>query len=1095
MSAVERRPVDTRGRTRVLVTADAATRLAAAAEWLAAVRPDAEVLVVAPGWEACDDLVRGSLGPAGARFGVVRTTLGRLAARLAAPHLAARGCVPVSELGLLAVAARAVHRLDADGAFTYFAPVADRPGFPPALARTLEELAMGGVDAESLRRLPLGGADLARLAEAVADELSRDGLADRASLFRAAVAAAASDPPPRPVGLPVLLLDVPLASEAEEALVAALARSSEAVFASAAAGDATTIARLERALVCGAQRTRASTRGSLAALQCHLFETAAPPEAPLDDGVMLTAWPGEARECVEIGRAIQQEAAKGVPFDRMAVLLHAPVDYVAHLEEAFTRAAIPYFFSRATRRPHPGGRALLALLSCAAEGLSARRFAEYLSLAQVPDPARPVDPDATWTPPESDLVVQPVPAAPPHVDELVADPDAAPVVSGALRTPARWEHLLVEAAVIGGRDRWARRLKGLAEDLARRRAVVADEQEAQARRLDDDLRALGHLCAFALPLIDRLAAFPRRASWGEWLEHLQALATASLREARPVLAALAELEPMTPVGPVELDEVQLVLGPRLRDVTEPPPRRRYGRVFVGTTRAARGMAFDVVFVPGLAENVFPGKILEDPLLLDEQRRLLGAHTLVTEAERVESERLALRLAVGAARRRVWLSYPRVDVEKARRRVPSFYALEVLKASEGRLPGLDALTRGAEQAAGARLGWPAPGDPRDAIDEAEYDLALLAPLLHADPETTAGTASYLLQANPHLARALRARGRRWLRRWTCADGLVDPDALARAALARHQMTVRSYSPTALQNFAACPYRFFLQAVHRLAPREDPVAIEVLDPLTRGALFHDVQFGVLGRLRDAGQLPLRPDTIADAFAALDAVLDAEAARAREALAPAIPRVWDDEIDGLRADLREWLRRVAADDAGWVPERFELAFGLKPDEREHSDPASVTDPVPVGGPLVLRGSIDLVEARADGSLRVTDHKTGKAWAKEGVVVGGGTVLQPLLYALAAERVLGKPVTAGRLYYCTATGEYAERVVALDRAGREAVSKVVEVIDAALRQGLLPAMPQAGACTYCDYRRVCGPYEETRTLRKPEQRLEALRALRSMP
>src|SRR5262249_25170699 len=82
-------------------------------------------------------------------------------------------------------------------------------------------------------------------------------------------------------------------------------------------------------------------------------------------------------------------------------------------------------------------------------------------------------------------------------------------------------------------------------------------------------------------------------------------------------------------------------------------------------------------------------------------------------------------APGPARGRVGLSVPGVEVEKARRWVPSFYALEVLKAAEGRLPGLDALTRGAELAAGARLGWPAPAEPRDAIDEAEYDLALLA----------------------------------------------------------------------------------------------------------------------------------------------------------------------------------------------------------------------------------------------------------------------------------------------------------------------------------------------------------------------------------
>src|SRR4029453_16575959 len=106
-------------------------------------------------------------------------------------------------------------------------------------------------------------------------------------------------------------------------------------------------------------------------------------------------------------------------------------------------------------------------------------------------------------------------------------------------------------------------------------------------------------------------------------------------------------------------------------------------------------------------------------------------------------------------------------------------------------------------------------------------------------------------------------------------------------------------------------------------------------------------------------------------LDEVLAAEAACAAETLAPAIPRVWADEIDTLRVDLREWLRRQA-DDGRWVPERFELAFGLPASERERRDPASVTDPVTVAGILMLRGSVDLVERSADGSLRVTQPHT---------------------------------------------------------------------------------------------------------------------------
>src|SRR5262249_58513903 len=131
---------------------------------------------------------------------------------------------------------------------------------------------------------------------------------------------------------------------------------------------------------------------------------------------------------------------------------------------------------------------------------------------------------------------------------------------------------------------------------------------------------------------------------------------------------------------------------------------------------------------------------------------------------------------------------------------------------------------------------------------------------ADPATTDGSARYLLDANVHLGRALRARGRRWLRRWTPADGLVDPDALAREALTGHQLAARPFSPTALQHFAACPYRFFLQAVMPLQPREEPEAVDVLDPLMRGARFHEVQFSGPSRLRTRGLLPVRPPNFA-------------------------------------------------------------------------------------------------------------------------------------------------------------------------------------------------------------------------------------------
>ena len=1068
---------------RLIVAPRAADRRAAAAAWLRDRPCDAEVLVVAASWEAADEIVRDLVRATGVHFGVVRATLGRLAGLLAAPALAARAAVPASGLSLDAVAARAVHQLTAAGALQYFAPVAGRPGFPPAVARTLAELRCNGIDAAALARLPTVGPDLAA---------------------------------PSPVGLPVLLLDVPVASAIEAELVAALARRAPSVLATVPTGDQRTLARLAAAL--GVAPTPPPSAGeprALERLQTHLFESSAPPPCALDASVSLHSWPGEARECVEIARRIQAEAACGVPFDRMAIFLHAPRDYTAHLEEALRRADVPAFFARGTTRPDPAGRALLALLACAAEGLSARRFAEYLSLAQVPDRdvqrARAADPTPLFVPAEDELL-------PPAVAEQVADaaraaeraaasedplpldPHAEPVVAGSVAAPWRWEQLLVDAAVIGGKERWAQRLDGLLREVTLRRDALGAEDDARAAQLDGVLAQLDHLRTYALPLIARLEGLAaRRATWGEWLDGLRELAGQALRDPTQVLATLAELQPMAPVGPVALDEVQLVLGPRLRTLTVRPPRRRYGAVFVAPAEAARGLAFDVVFVPGLAERLFPRKIVEDPILLDATRVALDpagdGGLLTTQADRVAAERLALRLGVGAACERVVVSYPRIDMEQGRPRVPSFYALETLRAAEGRLPGFEEIALRARESGEARLGWPAPEDPEQAIDDAEYDLALLGPLLEADPKTTIGTARYLLGANVHLARALRARAHRWWKRWTPADGFVDPDDLGRQALAAHQLGARSYSPTALQHFAACPYRFFLQAVHRLKPREEPIAIEVLDPLTRGSLFHEVQFGLLSQLKADGLLPVRPENLTRARDRVDAILDVVAARYRDQLAPAIPRVWDDGINGIRADLREWLRRAAEEEGGWIPDRFELAFGLAARERGEADPASVPDPIGVAGALKLRGSIDLVERHPRGALRVTDHKTGKARAAAGVVIGGGEILQPVLYALACEQLLPEPVEAGRLYYCTAAGGYEERTVPLDDRSRAAAGEVAAIVERGLADGFLPAAPVARACTWCDYRPVCGPYEEIRLKRKPRERLAELQRLREMP
>ena len=80
------------------------------------------------------------------------------------------------------------------------------------------------------------------------------------------------------------------------------------------------------------------------------------------------------------------------------------------------------------------------------------------------------------------------------------------VIDGALRAPARWERLLVDSAVIGGKDRWARRLEGLANELRLRIEEAAPEDEARVESIRRQARDLEALREYALPLIERLAA-------------------------------------------------------------------------------------------------------------------------------------------------------------------------------------------------------------------------------------------------------------------------------------------------------------------------------------------------------------------------------------------------------------------------------------------------------------------------------------------------------------------------------------------------------------------------------------------------------------
>src|SRR5262249_55672372 len=153
---------------------------------------------------------------------------------------------------------------------------------------------------------------------------------------------------------------------------------------------------------------------------------------------------------------------------------------------------------------------------------------EYVSLGQVPQPdykGEPPKRETHWVPVQGELFPR-MPDGPASTERVTDDKNT----ERELRTPQHWERLLVDAAVIGGRDRWTRRLDGLEREFEKQIEELQTEDEPRLARIERQRERLGQLRAFALPLIDFLNGLPKSALWGDWLDRLAELATMSLRE-------------------------------------------------------------------------------------------------------------------------------------------------------------------------------------------------------------------------------------------------------------------------------------------------------------------------------------------------------------------------------------------------------------------------------------------------------------------------------------------------------------------------------------------------------------------------------------
>ena len=563
------------------------------------------------------------------------------------------------------------------------------------------------------------------------------------------------------------------------------------------------------------------------------------------------------------------------------------------------------------------------------------------------------------------------------------------------------------------------RVDDLERDLRVRGVRTADEAQTAWDALDvfplDVItrvrraarESVERLCAQLAAEAGRLFAAPQRDP-GAGRGAARTLSADEARDAaalRVLLAALGELERLARDAP-PLAPAARELAALLESVpVSIPGAAAPGHVVVTTPLAIRARRVDTLFLCRMQEDVFPDRGRPEPFLGDDERRAINAASglrLAPHDDPLAAERQLFYSAVSRPMARLVLSWHTGD-DDGEPRVRSPFVDAVLACLE---PQPEPQTR----LLGA-IGWDSGAD----LSPRQRDVAAGAGAGSRVPVAVA--------VAPGLGR------------------LTDPDVLD--GLARQD----GWSASALELWARCPVRWF--AERHLAPQSlDPEA----EPLGRGAVAHEV----LERTYHALSGALTDERLPEAEAL---VIDGLRAAVRDRPLSVDPRREVAERHRLEADLLRYVTHAAGAGSAFVPQHFELRFGVHGADHPAID---------VGDGLVLRGIIDRVDVSPDGREAIVIDYKGRAklpswtgWEADGRLQAG-------LYALVLRQLLPGVDVVGALLQPIGSDDLAPRglLLAGSDTGRSDVKGVDRVTHderdtafEAVRRGAIRAVAQIRA------------------------------------
>ncbi len=937
---------------------------------------------------------------------------------------------PMTSSAELTLMDRLFRELHADGELKYFGRAGVSLGLVNVLRRAIRDLRLAGLTSADVRPerflVKRKGRELALLVGRYERALEEDGLLDPAAFF--AAAARAADRTSFAPAWTLCPMDARL-SRLERDLVRR------------AAGDRLVLVPGDP--VFGLERPRhcwpapppgeAPEAGRLS----WLFAPREAPAAGEDDRIDIFRALGPANECREVLRRLYSEK---VPFDHAEVLAPPGAAHatIFHLLSARTRLPVTFGEGVPISFTSPG-RLFFGLLDWLGNDFSSAHLCRLIE--------------------NGDLV-------------LPAGPSGTPITA---RTACR--HL--RSAMIGwGRGRYRARLQALRgakeADLALEEKKTGEEEEEvdEARRAALST-AIAEIDGLAAAVGRLLAAFPVEAAPGAYDVEALCGALSGLigdparadteidRKARDVLLdRLTEVRREGRFPALPLQEALALLrtaGSSLRVGASPPLP---GHLHVAGFSKGGYSGRPVTFVIGLDEATFPGRGLQDPVLLDEERAALS-DSLPTAADALRSSLFELAAALASLRGKVVFSYPSFDAVEGRESFPSSVVLQAFRLLRGE-SDLDyaALDRELPEAAGFL-----PGGPDRSFDEIDWWLERLAgkdPI----PDGAGSIAANFTDLAAGLAAAAARAGEKLSAYEGIVDigpvrGDVDPLAEGKAVM----------SASRLELLAKCPFAYYLRHVLKVRPPEE---VEFdrsrwLDPLQRGSLVHKILCDFMtevGKRRETVE-SVRHAGLMDEFAA-DLV-----ARRKEEIPPPSEAIFESEKRDILETLAIFMAAEEKREEKGEPIEFEMAI----ERREIG--------LGAGRSFLLSGSIDRVDRLGGDDYRVLDYKTGSSSDYEELVeFGRGQKIQHALYAVALERMLtparggaAPRVTRSGYLFPSRRGEGLERII--KDFDRNRLRSLLNDLLGLLAKGYFIAGPEA-KCKYCDYASVCGGDAPKRSGRK---------------